>query len=561
MYRPYVLVQVNLRSRTIKKHFSAPGRQNSRGALECACALHPFDPSAVTETDMHRRCYVAVEIPDGMVCIVSTYYHLLNAWRDATSGYPSKMHIDSTHSVIIGDYQVQQVLLARIHMRFASLPWQVCLLMTGDITHQGHLIALFFCPPTGLNAAALETILRQVKSMVEATVHAGLHCSATPAATPVRDLTVPESCAAAATTPPPRHLDTTPEGSVAAPAMTLPQPGTVVELPQPDVCTPPPSPASSVYGRTCIRCACPIEVSDAGLRACDQCFTKLTVPLPGRFPVCVGVEYCGTPAFNGWLDEQRARGRHADIDADTVEYLGVLAEQYKHFPPSAEQAPFLADLMSIVSLDRYWGEGQDCVFQFYAEWHRGAPGAPMPPITRSQTEKPAAVAVATEVQPWTWEPDFGIADAATEFANASRAIWPDINWRMCSRHMFKAVEKQLSKKIVVPGNLNGTEAARAQRHIQDQILEDVTIMIQCTLRSVKQVYLKLFQRKWADQTAFLQYWEEWWVRRIPGWSRADGCHGVADTNNLLEATNEALKAFLGKVARPFNVQLDRVGDW
>ena len=81
----------------------------------------------------------------------------------------------------------------------------------------------------------------------------------------------------------------------------------------------------------------------------------------------MGVEYCGTPAFNGWLDEQRARGRHADIDADTVEYLGVLAEQYKHFPPSAEQAPFLADLMSIVSLDRYWGEGQDCVFQFYAE--------------------------------------------------------------------------------------------------------------------------------------------------------------------------------------------------
>ena len=126
--------------------------------------------------------------------------------------------------------------------------------------------------------------------------------------------------------------------------------------------------------------------------------------------------------------------------------------------------------------------------------------------------------------------------------------------------MFKAVEKQLSKKIVVEQE-NWPEVARAQRHIQDQILEDVTIMIQCTLQSVKQVYLKLFQRKWADQTAFLQYWEEWWVRRHPGWSRADSSHGVADTNNLLEATNEALKAFLGKVARPFNVQLDRVGDW
>ena len=73
---------------------------------------------------------------------------------------------------------------------------------------------------------------------------------------------------------------------------------------------------------------------------------------------------------------------------------------------------------------------------------------------------------------WEWTPTQGLSDAATEFSNAAKRLWPEISWRMCNTHVVAALKKTGLEKLKNPDNL-------------DEILKDYCCMQRTTHLGIK----------------------------------------------------------------------------
>ena len=130
----------------------------------------------------------------------------------------------------------------------------------------------------------------------------------------------------------------------------------------------------------------------------------------------------------------------------------------------------------------------------------------------------------------TYEPGGIMADAADAIGNGARAVWPDVNVRMCWPHVWRAVKG------------NHWRLKKNTEQQQRTLYEDLNFIHELTVPELVPIAMAKFYAKWRKmgEGAMVNYIKNEWEAR--NWTRADGEAGEPGDNNTLESLNRGLKS-------------------